>query len=174
MNCVYIAQSLDGFIAGPQGELDWLEKINNPDDNDLGFSAFMNSIDALVMGRNTYEKVRSFGEWPYDKPVFVISNQLTKVPTELSGKITFMSGSPDTLVKHLHQQGFQNLYIDGGKLIQSFLAAGLIDELTITTVPVLLGQGIPLFDQLPQAIELKLKRSEVLLNQLVKTTYAVT
>ena len=171
--CVYIAQSLDGFIAGPNGELDWLEAIDNPTQSDFGFAEFMAGIDALVMGRKTFEKVLSFGHWPYDKPVFVVSNSLSAVAPELAEKVFVLNGTPRQICTQLAEQGYQNLYIDGGKLIQSFLAEDLINELTVTTVPVLLGEGIPLFGGLAERVPLRLLHSEVLLNQLVKTRYVV-
>lgn len=173
MNYVYIAQSLDGYIAGPKGELGWLEAIDNPEQSDFGFADFMSAIDALVMGRNTFEKVLSFDIWPYDKPVFVASNSLTTLASELTGKAFLLRGTPQEMVAGLNQRGFRNLYIDGGQMIQSFLRMGLIDELIVTTVPILLGGGIPLFGSLQQAAQLELISSEVLLNQLVKTRYKI-
>jgi len=172
-NYVYIAQSLDGFIAGPNGELDWLENIDNPDQSDFGFSSFMSTVDALVMGKNTFEKVFSFGMWSYEKPVFVASSSLSVLPSSLEGKAFLLKGNPEDIVTELHEKGYENLYIDGGAVIQSFLKKDLIDELMITTVPVLLGEGIPLFGYLPKQLQLKLVGSEVLLNQMVKTHYQV-
>ncbi len=172
-NYVYIAQSLDGYIAGPNGELDWLEGIDNPEQNDFGFSAFMNTVDALVMGKNTFEKVLSFGMWPYEKPVFVASGSLSTLPSSLDGKAFLIKGNPKDMVTSLHEKGYANLHIDGGALIQSFLKEDLIDDLIVTTVPVLLGDGIPLFGCLPKQVNLKLLGSEILLSQLVKTHYKV-
>ena len=172
-NYVYIAQSLDGYIAGPNGELDWLEEIENPEQSDFGFAAFMDTIDALVMGRNTFEKVLSFGMWTYEKPVFVASSSLPSLPSSVEGKAFLLKGVPKDMVTTLHEKGYKNLYIDGGAVIQSFLNEDLIDELIVTTVPVLLGEGIPLFGSLPRQAKLKLIGSEVLLNQLVKTHYRV-
>ena len=172
-NYVYIAQSLDGYIAGPKGELDWLDEIDNPEKNDYGFSEFMKNIDALIMGRNTFDKVLSFGMWPYDKPVFVATNSMPSVPSVVKRKAFLLKGTPNDMVMSLVDSGYRNLYIDGGSLIQSFLADSLIDRIIVTTVPVLLGDGIPLFGTLPQRVKLKLLNSEILSNQLVKTTYDV-
>ena len=158
MNYVYIAQSLDGYIAGPNGELEWLEQVDNPDKSDFGFSAFVDSIDALVMGRNTYEKVLSFGFWPYQKPVFVMSRTLTHIAPELTDKAFLLNTTPQEAVEALKSKGHNSLYIDGGLLIQSFLREGLIDEMIITTFPVLLGDGIRLFGALPSQLNLKLLR----------------
>lgn len=172
-NYVYIAQSLDGYIAGPNGEIDWLDDIENPDQNDFGFSVFMGRVDALVMGKNTFEKILTFGMWPYEKPVFVASNSLSALPSSVEGKSFLLKGTPKEMVTTLHGKGIENLYIDGGVLIQSFLNENLIDELIVTTVPVLLGDGIPLFGSLAKRVKLKLIGSEVLLNQLVQTHYKV-
>ncbi len=122
-NIVYIATSLDGYIAGPNNEMDWLHQVPNPDGSDFGFANFMANVDALVMGRNTFEMVLSFGvEWPYNKPVFVLSNTLKSVPEGYQDKVFLVQGALPTVVEQLHQQGYQHLYIDGGKTVQSFLA----------------------------------------------------
>ncbi|MES9833665.1 MAG: dihydrofolate reductase family protein [Candidatus Thiodiazotropha sp. DIVDIV] len=170
---VYIAQSLDGYIAGPNGELDWLDEIDNPEQSDFGFSAYMSNIDALIMGRKTYEKVLSFGMWPYDKPVFVASNSLCELPVVADGKAFLLSGTPKEMVRSLNERGCFNLYVDGGSLIQSFLIANLIDKIIITTVPVILGGGITLFGKMPRRFKLNHLDTEVLINQLVKTSYDV-
>lgn len=172
-NTAYIAQSLDGFIAGPSGELDWLETIDNPDHNDFGFSQFMAGVDALLMGKNTFEKIASFDHWPYDKPVFVLSSSLKALDTRFTGKATLVSGTLEQVITLLNRQGFKHLYIDGGRLIQSCLKAGIMDELIITSVPYLLGEGIPLFTHLASPVHLTLLKSEVLVNQLVKNHYKI-
>jgi dihydrofolate reductase len=168
---VYIAQSLDGFIAGPDGELDWLQDIDNPEGSDFGFSACMESIDALIMGRNTFEVVVTFDFWPYTKPVFVASSSRKEIPSSLKDKAFLIQGTPKEMVAAMQAKGYSRLYVDGGILIQSFLKTGLIDELTVTTIPVLLGSGIRLFGHLEERIKLKLVNSEILANQLIKTTY---
>lgn len=149
-NSVFIATSLDGFIAGKNGELDWLPIIPEINHIDTGYDDFTSRIDALVMGRNTFETVCAFdGNWPYQKPVFVISNSLKEIPGEYAGKVFLVNGTLTKILLKIHQQGFHRLYIDGGKTIQSFLKEDLIDEMIITTIPILLGEGIPLFDKLP-------------------------
>ncbi|MFK0572329.1 dihydrofolate reductase family protein [Endozoicomonas sp.] len=171
-NSVYIATSLDGFIAGKNGELDWLHSIPNPDDSDFGFAEFMATVDALVMGRNTFETVMSFdGEWPYSKPVYVASNTLDLVPPGFEDKASLIQGTPGEIVSVLNARGLRNLYIDGGATIQQFLQWDMIDEMTITTVPLLLGEGIPLFASLKQPLAFEHQKTEVLLNSLVKTYY---
>jgi len=145
-NIVYIATSKDGFIATKDGGLDWLNEIGDPECG-IGFSEFMDSIDALIMGRNTYEKVLSFGiEWPYSKKVFVLSNTLKKVDPSVERRVEVINGALKEIIRKLNNAGYENLYIDGGKTIQSFLKEDLIDEMIITKVPVELGEGIPLFE----------------------------
>ena len=168
---VYIAQSLDGFIAGKDGDLDWLNEIPNPGNSDFGFSEFITNIDAIIMGRKTFQKVQSFGMWPYTKPVYVVSSTLTELPQEYRNRAEILNLKPSGIIKDLHNNGLNNLYIDGGKLIQSFLSEDLIDELIITTVPVILGDGIPLFNKLEDALKFKHHQTEVLINHLVKSHY---
>ncbi len=170
-NFVYIATSLHGMIAGDEGDLKWLDEVPNPDGSDFGFAEFMGRVDGLLMGRNTFEKVLSFGEWPYTKPVFVLSQTLTRVPDHLAGKAEIVSGALEDVFRSLHGCGIANLYVDGGKLIQSCLAEDLIDELIITRVPVLLGKGIPLFSELSGQMNFSHQSTEVVNNYLVKSRY---
>lgn len=160
-NYVYIATSLDGFIATINDRLDWLEELPNPEQSDYGFAKFMNNIDALVMGRKTFDKVLTFERWVYDKPVFVLSNSLTKLPQEIFGKAEIVSGDIKRLIIQLNQKGYQNLYIDGGRVIQSFLQEDLIDEMIITRAPILLGKGFPLFGQLEKHLQFRHKKTEI-------------
>lgn len=171
-NIVFIAKSLDGYIADKDGALDWLHAIPNPDNEDMGFVKIMSEIDAVVMGRKTYEVVCSFGgEWPYSKPVFVLSNSLKEIPKRLRDKVTLVSGSPQEVLKTAQKKGFYKLYIDGGTTIQNFLKEGLIDELIITTIPILLGGGAPLFGDLNQAIRFDHLETKVFLQQIVQNHY---
>jgi dihydrofolate reductase len=170
-NSVYIAQSLDGYIATADGKIDWLSEIPNPDGSDYGYKAFLSSIDAIVMGRYTFETVKEFEPWPYAKPVVVLSKTLRSVPKKLKGKATISKAGIPALLASLHKKGYENLYIDGGKTIQSFLELNLIDELTITTIPVLLGRGISLFGSLNQMMRFKHERTQSFGNGLVMSTY---
>ncbi|GIU31781.1 dihydrofolate reductase family protein [Shewanella schlegeliana] len=171
-NIVYIATSLDGFIADKDNKVDWLHDIPNPEGSDLGFSDFMTRIDALVMGRNTLGVVLSFGiDWPYTKPVFVLSNTLTRVPEGLEGKVFLVKGPLKEVLKQINAQGYHELYIDGGKTIQSFLQEDLIDELIITTIPVLLGGGISLFGELASPLKFKHVKAERLVDYLVQNRF---
>jgi len=173
-NTAYIATSLDGYIAAADGGIDWLIAVPNPEGSDYGFAEFMSRIDALVMGRNTFEKVLTFSEWVYEKPVFVLSNTLKNVPEHLADKAFIVSGDLNELVETLNAKGYKNLYIDGGKTIQSFLQLDRIDELIITTIPVLLGRGISLFGDLPAALSFEHKETTVHSGQLVMSRYTRT
>lgn len=171
-NAVFIATSLDGFIADAEGGVGWLETVPNPEGDDVGYLAFTAEIDALLMGRHSFETVLGFGvDWPYTMPVFVLSSTMTRVPEGYADKVQLVSGSPEAILQEIHDQGYYNLWIDGGRTIQSFLRAGLVDELIITTIPVLLGGGIPLFGALPKPLELELVKSDVYLNALVQRHY---
>ncbi len=171
-NYVYIATSLDGYIAASDGGLDWLMEIPAPGGEDYGYAEFMATIDALVMGRKTFEKVLTFGDWPYDKPVFVLSTTITEVPEHLAGKVEIVHGELKELTGTLNQRGYNNLYIDGGVTIQNFLQQDLIDEMIITKVPTLLGGGIPLFGTLDEPIKFKHVKTEIYDNGLVKSRYS--
>jgi len=170
-NFVYIATSLDGFIATSDGGLDWLDEIPNPEGHDFGYAKFMNGIDAIVMGRKTFEKVLSFSSWPYDKPVYVLSKSKVLVPKDLEKKVEIVNENPKTLVAQLKELGHQTLYIDGGITIQGFLEEDLVDEMIITRFPVLLGKGTPLFGKLTRRLYFNHKRTEVLNEILVKSYY---
>lgn len=172
-NIVYIAKSIDGYIAGKNGELDWLDSTPNPENNDMGFRDLMNEIDALLMGKNTFETVCRFAQgWPYSKPVFVLSNSLEKVPSLLEDKAFIVKGSLQNVLNEIRAKDHNNLYIDGGKVVQSFLAEDLIDELRITTIPIVLGDGIPLFNAIPKTLKFDHIKTEVFLDQIVQTHYA--
>ena len=128
---VFIATSLDGFISRPDGSIDWLEAANGsvPPGEDCGYAAFMSTIDTLVMGRKTFDLVRTFETWPYgDKRVHVISRGAVEIPDTRGGLVTTSGESPEALVHRLSDAGASHLYIDGGLTIQSFLVAGLIDD----------------------------------------------
>ena len=176
MQCsVYIATSLDGFIARPDGDIDWLTAAGTLEEGeDYGYHAFMDTINALVMGRKTFEKVRSFeSPWPYgDTRVIVMSRTDTSWP-DLPSTVERFAGTPHELIDTLANEGLQRLYIDGGRLIQSFLRAGLITDLTITRIPVLIGAGIPLFGDLDADIALTHVNTTPYPNGLVQSIYEV-
>lgn len=170
-NIVYIATSLDGYIAKKDGGIDWLLEIPNPEESDFGFGEFMKNIDAVAMGRNTFEVVAAFDIWPYTKLVFVLSSTLKSIPEKLIGKAELIQGDPISVLKELNSRNYFNLYVDGGKTIQQFLKLNLIDEMIITQIPILLGEGIPLFGALAKEQKFKLIKSEILVNALVKNHY---
>lgn len=171
-NSVFIATSIDGYIADKNGNIDWLHSIPNPDGIDMGYSEFMSQIDALIMGRKTFETVCGFDiDWPYTKPVFVLSNTLKSIPDKFVSKAELIKGDLIEIIKILNSKGFTNLYIDGGTTIQSFLNENLIDEMIITTIPILLGGGTSLFGQLSAPINFRCIESKIFLESVVQNHF---
>ncbi|NUT14344.1 MAG: dihydrofolate reductase [Cupriavidus sp.] len=171
---VFIATSLDGFIARPDGDIGWLLERDDPAE-DHGYTAFIADKDAIVMGRGSYEKVVKMGEWAYDRPVLVLSRQLagTPVPDALLGKVRFCDATPKEAMAQLEAEGVQRVYVDGGQVVQSFLREGLIADMVVTTVPVLIGAGKPLFGALPHDVSLTLESSRHFPSGLVQSSYRV-
>ena len=167
---VYVGTSLDGFIARKDGDFGWLDPFNNHEVH-KSYNEFIKEIDAIVIGRGTFEIVLPFPSWPYNKKVFVLSNSIKQVPEKIKDKVAVLSMQPAELLTYLSNEGFSNLYIDGGKVIQSFLKEDLIDELIITKVPVLIGSGIPLFGYLDMDLQFTHLRTDVYSNGLVKSHY---
>src|SRR5678816_4167087 len=163
---VYIGTSLDGFIAKTDGNIDWLTQYAN-DDAIRAYEEFMNGIDAIVIGRGTFEEVLTFPSWPYEKKAFVLSTSIKQVPDILREKITVLSMKPKELLNYLSGNGFSSIYVDGGKVIQAFLKEDLIDNLIISKVPVLIGSGIPLFDYLDTDLQFGHIQTQVSSNGLV-------
>lgn len=171
---VYIATSLDGFIARKDGSLDWLGNPGAASGEDYGYQVYFDSVDVLVMGRNTYETVLGFGKWPYaEKRVIVLSRKPVDFPAGVPDSVSCSSEEPEALVQRLQEEGARHLYVDGGITIQRFLARGLIDEMTITRIPVLLGEGIPLFGPIGGDVPLKHVATQVFDNGYVQSTYRV-
>jgi len=130
-NTVFIATSLDGYIADKDGGLDWLQSIPNPENLDMGYVDLIGRVDAVVMGRKTFEKVSSFDcDWPYSKLVFVLSNFMKSIPEGYEGKAEPIKGSLSEVMEAIHQKGHKHLYIDGGVTVQNFLKEDLIDEIS--------------------------------------------
>jgi dihydrofolate reductase len=155
---VFVATSLDGYIARNDGTIDWLEKANKmlPPGEDYGYNKFIESVDLIVMGRNTYDSVRKFDIWPYEnKHVIILTSKHLVTPPNLESKVSAIYATPKELIEILNDQGVRSVYLDGGITIQSFLSEGLVDEITITLIPVLLGDGRTLFGQLSSDIQLK-------------------
>jgi len=171
---VFIATSLDGFIARPDGGLDWLGDPPEEGAEDYGYKKFLDTVDVLVMGRYTYEKVLTFGEFPYGStPVVVLSHSPVQIPESVSEFVETMSCSPVELVKLLSKRGANHLYVDGGNTIQTFLEAGLIQRLIITRIPVLIGGGIPLFGPLQRDVRLRHIDTRVFPGGLEQSEYEV-
>lgn len=167
---VFIATSLDGFIARPDGRLDWLPPGGG---EEHGYEAFMATVDALVIGRMTYETVLAFETWPYgDKPVFVLSTSPLALPPA-GAKVERESGDPAAIVARLDARGFRHAYVDGGVTIQGFLRAGLIQRFIVTRIPILLGAGIPLFGPLPHDVPLRHVTTRALASGMVQSEYAI-
>jgi dihydrofolate reductase len=168
---VFIGTSLDGFIARSNGDLDFLPADGG---EPHGYEEFMAGVDALVIGRKTYETVLSFDKWPYaDKPVFVLSSSALR-PAPAGAVVERMFGDPADIVSRLAARGIGHVYVDGGVTIQRFLRAGLIQRLVITRVPVLIGSGIPLFGELTHDIGLTHVATRQFASGLVQSEYLVT
>jgi dihydrofolate reductase len=173
---VFIATSLDGFIAREDGSIDWLNEANQvvPPDEDCGYGQFMADVDVLVMGRNTFEQVLTFTPWPYGStPVVVMSRKGIELPTSVPSSVSVSSERPVVLIERLSQQGVKKVYLDGGQTIQSFLAEGLVNSITVTTIPVLLGKGKPLFGKLSSDVKLKHKSTKAYPFGFVQSEYLV-
>ena len=168
---VYIANSLDGFIARQNGDIDWL--TGGEGGEDYGYAQFISDIDHIVMGRNTYEKVLTFGGWPYAKKVIVLSSRNLTIPPELSDKVEALNLSPRELINDMDTRSAKHIYLDGGVTIQRFLHEGLVDEMTITTIPILIGEGLSLFGKLKEDVKLELLKSESFKNGFVQNKYKV-
>jgi len=168
---VFIGTSVDGFIARPNDDLDFLPEGGG---EPHGYNEFIASVDAIVIGRKTFEKVLTFGAWPYgDKRVVVLSSRLLDLSRAIAGVVEQMAGSPAEIVSQLAANGARNLYIDGGITIQRFLRAGVIQRLIITRVPVLIGDGVPLFGTLPHDIRLRHIATRHYPSGLVQSEYEV-
>jgi dihydrofolate reductase len=169
---VFMATSLDGFVARKDHSLDWLMK-QNTDGEDHGFDDFMASVDGLIMGSGSFKTVLAFESWPYQKPVIVMSHSLVEndIPAELESKVRLTQLSPQELILSLVKEGWKRAYVDGGKLVQSFIRAGLVQDMTITSVPVLIGEGVRLFGSIDDDIDLELIGSKSFNSGLVQNHY---
>ena len=166
---IFVGTSLDGFIARSNGSFDFLPPGGG---EPHGYHEFMATVDALVLGRNTFDAVVRFPQWPYAKPVFMLSSRrLSPTPAEVA--VERVSGDPADVVDQLAARGIGHIYVDGGITIQRFLQAGLIQHLIITRVPVLIGSGIPLFGPLPRDIALTHVTTRQYASGLVQSEYAV-
>lgn len=168
---VFIATSLDGFIARADGAIDWLPHDST---EDYGYDTFMASVDAVVMGRLSYETVLGMGGWFYGtKPVYVLSSLATIPRAPEGATVARLAGAPEEVAAELERRGVREAYIDGGVTIQRFLRAGLIRRVIITRIPVLLGTGRPLFGELQADIRLKHLRTQSWPSGLVQSEYRI-
>lgn len=168
---VFIATSLDGFIARDNDSLDWLPPNGG---EPHGYVEFMDTVDAVVMGRRTFETVLTFDPWPFAaKPVIVLTTQPSKFAAPGGAVCEMMGGTPHDIVAQLHGRGMKHLYIDGGVTIRRFIDAGLIQRMIITRIPVLLGSGIPLFGALPRDIRLQHIATRSFPSGMVQSEYAI-
>lgn len=168
---VFCGASVDGFIARRNHDLDFLPADGG---EPHGYDEFIASVDTIVIGRNTFEKVLTFGAWPYGKKrVVVLSSRPVDPSTVRGGVVEQMDGPPEDIVSRLEASGARHLYVDGGITIQRFLRAGLVDRLVITRVPVLIGEGIPLFGALPHDVKLRHVMTRHFPSGLVQSEYTV-
>ena len=168
---VFVATSLDGFIARTDGALDWLPAEGG---EPHGYEEFIATVDAIVIGRKTFETVLTFEAWPYGaKPVVVLSSTPSALTAPAGAVCEFMTGTPFEIVDRLTGRGFTHLYVDGGITIQRFLDAGLIQRVIITRIPVLLGDGIPLFGHLRHDIRLKHIATRAFPSGMVQSEYMI-
>jgi len=168
---VFVGISVDGFMARPNGDLDFLPEGGG---EPHGYNEFIATVDVIVLGRKSFEKVLSFQPWPYgDKRVVVLSSGPVDLAAAKGGRVEQMTGSPAEIVSQLAASGAHHLYIDGGLTIQRFLRAGLIQRLIITRVPVLIGEGVPLFGSLPNDVRLEHVATRHYASGLVQSEYRV-
>jgi dihydrofolate reductase len=184
MKCsVYIATSADGYIAKPDGDVAWLHTAGNSEadmaeNQDMGFSSFMASIDCMVMGRKCMEVISGFNltpeQWPYgDTKIYVLSHSLKEPPENLRGKVEMYSGDIPSLINRLKNSGYKHAYIDGGTTITAFINFQLINEMIITKAPIILGKGIPLFGEINTNIKLVNSEAIAFPNDFIQEKYGV-
>jgi dihydrofolate reductase len=172
---IFMAMSLDGFVAREDFGLDWLMK-QKTDGEDHGHETFMESIDGLVMGSGSFRTLLTFDAWPYEKPVIVLSKtlKLNDIPKELRDRVSISEKTPRRVMASLSEQGWRRAYIDGGKIIQSFLRDGLVADMTVTIVPILIGTGKRMFGELDADIDLRLLETKAFPSGLITTRYKVS
>eukprot|EP00919_Chromeraceae_sp_WS-2016_P080015 GHVR01189309.1.p1 GENE.GHVR01189309.1~~GHVR01189309.1.p1 ORF type:complete len:186 (-),score=14.95 GHVR01189309.1:46-603(-) len=184
MKCsVYIATSVDGYIATLDGGIDWLNTAGNlaaeMGNEDMGFKAFMDTVDCMIMGRKCMEVISSFNltpeQWPYgDTKIYVLSQSMKEPPENLCGKVEMYSGDITKLINQLASKGYKHAYVDGGATITSFINLKLINEMVITKAPIILGEGIPLFGKINHIIKLNNSEAIAYPNDFIQVRYAVS
>ncbi len=171
---VFIGTSLDGFIARKNNDIAWLTEFPTHDE-DHGFTAHMERVDAVVMGRGTYDVIKHMRPWYYAKPVVVLSQSLIQgdIPEEIADKVEVMNATPEEAMRNFATRGWARVYVDGGSVIKSFLRAGLISDLVISRLPVLIGDGISLFGPLEADLMLEHEGTTAFASGMVQSTYRV-
>jgi len=174
-NKIFIATTIDGYIADREGKIDYLDIFPELNTIDTGYASFISDIDALVMGRLTYETVCAFDiPWQYTKPVYVLSSRPKSGRLKFDLHVTYLKGHTNEILDQVHKDGYHKLYIDGGSVIQSFLAKDLIDEMIITIIPVLLGGGSPLFGVHNQMLHFRCTETKHFLNAVSQNKFIRT
>lgn len=177
---VYCGVSVDGFIARPDGSVDFLDGFEpaliDGEPTDMGFGALLESVDALIMGRNTFDMVIDSGfDWPYgETPVFVLTHRPLDIAAKLKELVEPVELEPAELLGVLSSRFVEHVYVDGGQTVQDFLREGLVDDIVVTTVPILIGEGIPLFGQLKADVRLELVETTTFSNGFVQHHYRRT
>jgi dihydrofolate reductase len=166
---VFIAVTLDGFIARRDGGIDWLSLVERAGE-DYGYREFIDSVDSVIIGRSTYNLALGFDPWPYEGKRCVV---LTHAPATPRHDEEFHRGLPEQLLARLAAEGGKRAYVDGGTVIQQFLAAGVVTDLTLSVIPVLLGEGVPLFGKIGRDVRLALRKSTAFESGLVQLEYGV-
>ncbi|MGL6315183.1 dihydrofolate reductase family protein [Vibrio sp. WXL103] len=185
MKCsVFIATSVDGFIARKDGSVDWLHSAGNPNAENDGlaeqtFGDYIASIDCMIMGRNCMQVISDMDltpeQWPYGETrIIVLSTTLSQPPENMQDKVELYSGELNALLTLLESEGYQHAYVDGGATIQSFLNLKRIDEMTITYAPIILGEGIRLFGPTNHDIKLTEAKSTTFANDFIQVNYKVS
>ena len=167
----YIACSMDGYIADKNGGIEWLTSIPNPTNSDYGYKEFISTIDTVLMGKNTFLSVDKMNYWAYPKMVYVWSSTLEAIDSKYKNKATIINGDIKSIISHLEEKNIKRLYVDGGRTIQSFLKEDLLDEMIITTISIVLGEGIPLFRKVRKEIGYELYETERIDEYMVKNYY---
>ncbi len=175
---VYIGSILDGFIAREDGDIGWLDDANKnvTPGEDFGFHRFLESVDLIVMGRKTFEQVQALENWTYeDKKLIVLTSKRNlEIPEKLKRIATTSNTlNPTKLIKELSDQSINHIYIDGGLVIQEFLSAGLVDEITVTIVPIIIGRGISFSKLLPKDLHLDHLKTTVYEFGFVQNKYKI-
>ena len=174
---IFIGTSLDGFIAREDGDIGWLRSINKKatPGEDFGFNSFLESVDLIVMGRKTFEQVIAFNDWPYkDTKIIVLTSNDIEIPEKLNKTVTTSNTlSSAQLIKELSNQSINHIYVDGGTVIHDFLSAGLVDEITVTIVPILIGKGKSFSGLLPKDLYLQALKTTVYHFGFVQNKYKI-